>query len=62
MHQVIPLLPCDSLAQTLKFYRALGFEVTTEQQTPYVYGGVQRHDVHLHFRGAKGSKQGPATC
>jgi catechol 2,3-dioxygenase-like lactoylglutathione lyase family enzyme len=45
----IPLLPCKELAETLEFYRRLGFEVTHQQTDPYVYGAVRRHDVHLHF-------------
>lgn len=60
MVTVIPLLPCRSLTKTLDFYRALGFEVTHEQETPYAYGAVQRGDVQLHFShltvyGAKGA-------
>src|SRR5215207_6832228 len=45
----IPLFPCKSLAETLTFYRALGFMVTHEQQEPYVYAAIQRNDVQLHF-------------
>ena len=49
MESVIPLLPCGSLAETLGFYRALGFEITHEQESPYAYGAVQRGDIQLHF-------------
>jgi catechol 2,3-dioxygenase-like lactoylglutathione lyase family enzyme len=45
----IPLLPCKNLRETLDFYRALGFSVTHEQEDPYLYGAVQRGEVHLHF-------------
>jgi catechol 2,3-dioxygenase-like lactoylglutathione lyase family enzyme len=48
---VIPVLPCISLAETLDFYRALGFAVTYEQTTPYVYGAVCRGGANLHFYG-----------
>lgn len=49
METVIPLLPCGSLAETLNFYRALGFAVTHEQESPYTYGAVQRGEIQLHF-------------
>lgn len=45
----IPLLPCKDLRATLDFYRALGFAVAHEQEHPYLYGAVQRDEVHLHF-------------
>jgi len=46
---VIPLLPCNALAETLEFYRTLGFSVTHEQTEPYLYGAVRRGNVELHF-------------
>ena len=46
---VIPLFPCKSLVDSLDFYRALGFEVTSEQTEPYPYGSVQRGGVEIHF-------------
>jgi hypothetical protein len=49
MESTIPLLPCKSLEETLTFYRALSFEVTHEQTTPYLYGAVRRGEVDLHF-------------
>jgi hypothetical protein len=49
----IPVLPCVSLADTLAFYRTLGFEVTHEQTKPNVYAATRRGDVHLHFAGLK---------
>lgn len=45
----IPLLPCQSLDETLEFYRALGFAVTHQQSSPYLYAAVQRGGVELHF-------------
>jgi hypothetical protein len=50
---IVPLLPCAALEETLEFYRALGFEVTHEQTTPYVYGAVRRGGIDLHFHGLK---------
>jgi hypothetical protein len=49
--RVIPVLPCVSLGETLDFYRALGFEVTYEQESPYVYGTVRWGAADLHFYG-----------
>ncbi len=48
---VIPMFPAISFSETLDFYRALGFEVTFEQTTPYEYGAVQRNGVALNFYG-----------
>jgi|SRR5690554_1003764 len=46
---VIPLLPCRDLGVTLGFYRALGFTITHEQASPYVYGAASLNAVHLRF-------------
>ncbi|MGK3993020.1 hypothetical protein [Sorangium sp. So ce1024] len=61
---MIPVLPCVSMAETLAFYRALGFEVTHEQTTPNVYAATRRGDIHLHFMGMKklDPKQAYTTC
>jgi catechol 2,3-dioxygenase-like lactoylglutathione lyase family enzyme len=48
---VMPVLPCRSLAETLTFYRALGFAVKYEQRTPYEWGAVQWRGVGLDFYG-----------
>jgi catechol 2,3-dioxygenase-like lactoylglutathione lyase family enzyme len=60
----IPLFPCHSLAETIEFYRALGFVVTHEQTQPYLYGAVKRGDVELHFARltAHGAKGGFGAC
>lgn len=47
--KVIPLLPCSSIKETLEFYRALGFEITSEQKQPYTYGIVKYNDIDLQF-------------
>ena len=60
--QVIPVLPCASLPDTLGFYRLLGFEVTYEQTRPYVYGATRRGDVHVHFSGGAAAVQQFGTC
>ncbi len=49
----IPVLPCISMPETLRFYQALGFEVTHRQTSPNVYAATQRGDVNLHFMGMK---------
>jgi len=58
----VPLLPCESLAETLDFYRALGFEVTHEQDEPYVYAAVRRGGVALHFHRFKGQGGKTGSC
>ncbi|WP_437720147.1 hypothetical protein [Sorangium sp. So ce861] len=60
----IPVLPCVSMAETLAFYGALGFEVTHQQTTPNVYAATRRGDVHLHFMGLKGldPREAYSTC
>lgn len=61
---MIPVLPCVSLAETLAFYRQLGFEVTHEQTSPNVYAATRRGDIHLHFVGRSKLDSGPSygTC
>lgn len=56
METAIPCLPCISLAETLDFYRALGFEVTYQQQSPYVWAATKRGGFNLHFYGLKEMK------
>jgi ABC-type amino acid transport substrate-binding protein len=46
---VIPILPCSAIKETLEFYRALGFEVTSEQKQPYTYAAIKYDDIHLQF-------------
>lgn len=50
----IPLLPCQQLDPLLDFYRTLGFKVTYEQTSPYVYAAVMRGAADLHFHKPKG--------
>ncbi len=45
----IPLLPSHSIAQTIPFYQALGFQVTYQQQRPNVYAVVKLRGIELHF-------------
>lgn len=47
--KVIPILPCSSIKETLEFYRALGFEVTSEQKQPYTYASIKYNDINLQF-------------
>ncbi|TDB78294.1 VOC family protein [Micromonospora sp. KC723] len=46
---MIPILPAKSINDTLDFYRALGFEVTYQQQRPNTYASVRRGGIELHF-------------
>ena len=50
----IPALPCGSINETLKFYVALGFEITYQQSRPNTYGCVKYEDIDLHFFTMKG--------
>ncbi|MFI2027979.1 bleomycin resistance protein [Streptomyces buecherae] len=54
-----PVFPCRSIAETLDFYRALGFEVSFEQTSPNPYAVVQRGAIALHFFGMR--RHDPAT-
>jgi catechol 2,3-dioxygenase-like lactoylglutathione lyase family enzyme len=47
--RTIPILPCRSIDDTLDFYRAIGFEVTYQQQSPNTYAVVQRGGIELQF-------------
>jgi hypothetical protein len=49
METAIPLLPCKALGETLGFYQTLGFEITYQQEMPYLYGAVRRGGLELHF-------------
>lgn len=49
MAGAIPLFPCTSLEATLTFYQALGFQVSYQQDDPYLYAAVYQGDVNLHF-------------
>jgi catechol 2,3-dioxygenase-like lactoylglutathione lyase family enzyme len=60
METAIPCLPCASLPEALDFYRALGFEVTYQQSSPYVWAATKRGGFDLHFYGLKGLK--PEEC
>lgn len=62
--EMIPVLPCVSLPETLAFYRVLGFEVMYEQTRPYVYGATRRGGMNVHFMGVKGldPKAAFSTC
>lgn len=60
METAIPCLPCVSLAETLDFYQALGFEVTYQQASPYVWAATKRGGLDLHFYGLKEMK--PEEC
>jgi catechol 2,3-dioxygenase-like lactoylglutathione lyase family enzyme len=47
--RTIPILPTRSINDTLDFYRALGFEVTYQQEPPNTYAVVQRGGIELQF-------------
>jgi catechol 2,3-dioxygenase-like lactoylglutathione lyase family enzyme len=60
----IPCLPCVSMAESLDFYRALGFEVTYQQKSPNEYAVVRQGGCELHLFGLNGLKaeEGYSTC
>ncbi|VTR95301.1 Uncharacterized protein OS=Cystobacter fuscus DSM 2262 GN=D187_000844 PE=4 SV=1: Glyoxalase_2 [Gemmata massiliana] len=60
----IPCLPCVSMAESLDFYRALGFEVTYQQKSPNEYAVVRQGRCEIHLFGLKGLKpeNGYSTC
>jgi catechol 2,3-dioxygenase-like lactoylglutathione lyase family enzyme len=60
----IPCLPCESLDETLDFWRTLGFEVTYRQKAPNPYGVIERDGYALHFFGLKrlASHDNFSTC
>lgn len=64
METTIPLFPCKSLDDTLEFYKALGFVITHEQRTPYLYGAVRQGGLELHFSRLSmyGAKNAFGTC
>lgn len=45
----IPILPCQSIDQTIAFYQALGFVVTYQQKRPNTYAVVKLNAIELHF-------------
>jgi hypothetical protein len=60
----IPCLPCVSMAESLDFYRALGFEVTYQQRSPNEYAVVRQGSCEVHLFGLKGLKpeDGYSVC
>jgi catechol 2,3-dioxygenase-like lactoylglutathione lyase family enzyme len=60
----IPCLPCVSMAESLDFYRALGFEVTYQQKSPNEYAVVRQGGCEIHLFGLKGLKaeDGYSVC
>ncbi|MFI6217540.1 glyoxalase [Nocardia brasiliensis] len=53
----VPVMWGGNSAETLEFYRTLGYQVTWEQHTPYVYCSVQRNGYELHFYRDKKDKR-----
>lgn len=60
----IPILPCHSIDETLRFYVALGFEITYKQARPNTYAVVRRGGIELHFFTMRGYEpaQSYSTC
>jgi hypothetical protein len=48
------VLPYPDLDEALRFYVALGFEVTFHQRRPYPAAVVAREDLHIHLSGIDG--------
>ncbi|GAB2582773.1 hypothetical protein GCM10027168_14340 [Streptomyces capparidis] len=49
--QAIPILPCPSVPEVLRFYNALGFETTFEQTRPNPFASLRYGEVDLQFFG-----------
>jgi hypothetical protein len=49
MESVIPVFQVKALDAVLPFYQSLGFQVTYQQDKPYIYGAVQRGNINIHF-------------
>ena len=49
-----PILPCADLDETVRFYQALGFEVTYRQLRPNPHAVVAREDIQIHLSGIEG--------
>ncbi len=62
MEVTIPLFPCKSLHETIDFYKTLGFEITHQQEQPYLYAAVQRGSVEIHFSKLSVWKSNHAVC
>jgi hypothetical protein len=60
----IPLLPCVSVDEAIRFYGLLGFEVVYQQARPNPYAALRRGEANLHFFGLKGldPKEAFSTC
>lgn len=48
----VALLPCVAPEATVEFYAALGFDVSDQQTTPYLYLAFSFDGVDLHFKQA----------
>lgn len=64
MANAIVLFPCTDLDETVAFYQALGFAITYQQNTPYMYGAVHWQNVDLHFSSLRvyGAKNAFGAC
>ncbi|TGN07086.1 bleomycin resistance protein [Leptospira ilyithenensis] len=56
----IPMLPCSSVKEVIKFYQSLGFEITRKPTgpNPYVcarFGGIEIHFFAMKQAASKGS-------
>lgn len=62
----VPVLWGGDLAETLDFYRTLGYKSTYEQTRPYTYGIVEREGYELHFgltpKGATDAEPAHVSC
>jgi catechol 2,3-dioxygenase-like lactoylglutathione lyase family enzyme len=63
---IVPVMPCVSAEETLRFYEALGFETTYKQVKPYLYLSLEWSGFALHFvaapKGADAAKENGVTC
>ncbi len=53
MNRIIPILPCPSITEQVKFYESLGFHTVEMFTSPNPYAVVQYDTIVLHFYGSK---------
>lgn len=53
MEFAIPMLPSNSINETLLFYKAMGCTITYQQKAPNNYIGLKIKNIELHFFGLK---------
>lgn len=53
MEKIIPILPCLSIKEQIKFYEDLGFDIVSIYTSPNQYAVVKYNELEIHFYGDK---------